>query len=217
MLYREIMAICSQIHTKHINTQCGQNVEFYLNLNYRVYTKEWRGNLVVTPTEHQLWRLHSRTGRCSPLRRQPPSLLATPFAGSNTMRFLSLGVRYRQCLRTTIAHVPQRTEWSDNACTADNYSGHAAPSLGWIWLPCGCVSCDPGCTHWRIVINPLNPELNPICYLLALLGVHHFLHVSRIRVKLLTLRLLMTYIYIYIYGAPILDVSRSHTTTQHSR
>jgi len=24
-------------------------------------------------------------------------------------------------------------------------------------------------------------------------------------------------IYIYIYGAPIRDVSRSHTTTQHSR
>jgi len=33
--------------------------------------------------------------------------------------------------------------------------------------------------------------------------------------KSLTLRLLMTYI--YIYGAPILDVSRSHTTTHHSR
>jgi len=29
-------------------------------------------------------------------------------------------------------------------------------------------------------INPLKPELNPICYLLALLGAHHFLHVSRI-------------------------------------
>jgi transposase len=62
-------------------------------------------------------------------------------------------------------------------------------------------------------INPLKPELNPICYLLALLGAHHFLHVSRIRVKLLTFRLLLS----YIYGAPILDVSRSHTTTQHSR
>ena len=61
--------------------------------------------------------------------------------------------------------------------------------------------------------NPLNPELNPICYLLALLGAHHFLHVSRIRVKLLTFRQLMS----NIYGAPILDVSRSHTTTQHSR
>jgi len=62
-------------------------------------------------------------------------------------------------------------------------------------------------------LNPLSPELNPICYLLALLGAHHFLHVSRIRVRLLTFRLLMS----YIYGAPILDVSRSHTTTQHSR
>jgi len=63
-------------------------------------------------------------------------------------------------------------------------------------------------------INPLKPELNSICYLLALLA-HHFLHVSRIRVKSLTFRRLMSYI--YIYGAPILDVSRSHTTTQHSR
>ena len=61
--------------------------------------------------------------------------------------------------------------------------------------------------------NPLNAELNPICHLLGLLGAHHFLHISRIRVKLLTLRLLMS----YTYGAPILDVSRSRTTTQHSR
>jgi len=27
MLYREIITICSQIHTKHINKLCGQNVE----------------------------------------------------------------------------------------------------------------------------------------------------------------------------------------------
>ena len=65
----------------------------------------------------------------------------------------------------------------------------------------------------QIVFNPQNPELNPIYYFLALLGAYHFIHVSRIRVKSLTLRLLMS----YIYGAPILDVSRSHTTTQHSR
>jgi len=32
-------------------------------------------------------------------------------------------------------------------------------------------------------INPLNTELNPICRLLALLGAHHILHVSRIRVN----------------------------------
>ena len=52
-----------------------------------------------------------------------------------------------------------------------------------------------------MTVNPLNPELNPICHLLALLGAHHFLHVSRTMVKSLTLRLLMSYIYIYIYSA----------------
>jgi len=62
-------------------------------------------------------------------------------------------------------------------------------------------------------INPLNPELNPMCSLLALLAAHHFLRISRIRVKSLTFRRLMS----YIYGAPILDVSRSHTMAQHSR
>ena len=46
------------------------------------------------------------------------------------------------------------------------------------------------------LFNPLKPELNPICYLLALLA-HHFLHVSRIRVKSLTIRLLMSFIYIW--------------------
>jgi len=44
--------------------------------------------------------------------------------------------------------------------------------------------------------NHLSPELNSICYLLVLLA-HHFLHVSRIRVKSLTLRWLMSYIYIW--------------------
>jgi hypothetical protein len=32
-------------------------------------------------------------------------------------------------------------------------------------------------------LNPSNTELNPICHLLTLLGAHHILHVSRIRVK----------------------------------
>ena len=36
MLYREIMAVCSEIHTKHINTLCGQNVEF-VNVKLVVY------------------------------------------------------------------------------------------------------------------------------------------------------------------------------------
>jgi len=44
MLYREIIAVCSQIHTKHINTLCGQNVEL-LNVKlvvHMVTTGLWR-------------------------------------------------------------------------------------------------------------------------------------------------------------------------------
>jgi hypothetical protein len=33
-------------------------------------------------------------------------------------------------------------------------------------------------------VNPLNAKLNPICHLLALIGAHHILRVSRIKVKL---------------------------------
>jgi len=35
-LCREIIAVCSQIHTKHINTLCGQNVEL-LNVKLAVH------------------------------------------------------------------------------------------------------------------------------------------------------------------------------------
>jgi hypothetical protein len=36
MLYREITVVCSEIHTKHINAQCGQNVEL-LNVQLVVH------------------------------------------------------------------------------------------------------------------------------------------------------------------------------------
>jgi len=36
---------------------------------------------------------------------------------------------------------------------------------------------------FNLAFNPLNANLNPICHLLALLGAHHILHVSSLRVK----------------------------------
>ena len=60
-------------------------------------------------------------------------------------------------------------------------------------------------------INPLNAELNPICYLLALLA-HHFLHFGRIRVKSLTLRLLMSYIYMEHLFLMFLDHTQRRST-----
>ena len=41
MLYREIIAVCSQIHTKHINTLCGQNVEFRNVKPVGTYINQW--------------------------------------------------------------------------------------------------------------------------------------------------------------------------------
>jgi len=49
MLYREIIAVCSEIHTKHINIMCGQNVEL-LNVNLVVHTYSYHSavHIVIT-------------------------------------------------------------------------------------------------------------------------------------------------------------------------
>ena len=79
--------------------------------------------------------------------------------------------------------------------------------------------------HWiekysDLVISWLSPVLKLMLRWLPSCCCMHFIQSSGfnfIKIKLiaLTLRRLMSYI--YIYGALILDVSRSHTTTQHSR
>jgi len=48
------------------------------------------------------------------------------------------------------------------------------------------MSTDVACQCYdkeRYFFNPINADLNPIRHLLALLGAHHILHVSRIRVN----------------------------------
>jgi len=40
MLYREIIAVCSEIQTKHINTVCGQKVELLSG----TYSDHWAVN-----------------------------------------------------------------------------------------------------------------------------------------------------------------------------
>jgi len=52
MLYREIIAVCSQIHTKHTNILCGQNVEL-LNVKLVVHIVTaglYRGFDVTVPS-----------------------------------------------------------------------------------------------------------------------------------------------------------------------
>jgi hypothetical protein len=44
-------------------------------------------------------------------------------------------------------------------------------------------NCVYFCMFCMLWFNPLNTELNPICHLLSLLGAHHILHISRVRVN----------------------------------
>jgi len=41
MLYREIIAVCSEIHTKHINTLCGKKAEFVNVKTGGTYSDHW--------------------------------------------------------------------------------------------------------------------------------------------------------------------------------
>ena len=41
MLYREIIAVCSEINTKSINTVCGQNIEFVSAKPGGTYSDQW--------------------------------------------------------------------------------------------------------------------------------------------------------------------------------
>jgi hypothetical protein len=65
MLYREIIAVCSQIHTKHTNTLCGQNVEFWNVIPHEdeggrgVAPYNFYTSVASTPRVSQ-----SRSGRC---------------------------------------------------------------------------------------------------------------------------------------------------------
>jgi hypothetical protein len=40
MLYRETIAVCSEIHTKHINVRYGKNVEFF-----GAFAKFWKSTM----------------------------------------------------------------------------------------------------------------------------------------------------------------------------
>jgi hypothetical protein len=58
MLYREIIAVCSEIHTKHINTLCGQNVEFVDVKPGGTYSNRWaiKERLLRLPTSDKVRR-----------------------------------------------------------------------------------------------------------------------------------------------------------------
>ena len=59
MLYREIIAVCSEIHTEHINTMCGQNVEL---LSFKLAVRK----VTTGPQMVNKYRWHFHTFTLSP-------------------------------------------------------------------------------------------------------------------------------------------------------
>ena len=76
-------------------------------------------------------------------------------------------------------------------------------------LPLPCVTVCHHVSTGLYIAEDLNSQLNRYIYLKSCI----WFRFSWFQRLCLTLRRLMS----YIYGAPILNVSRSHTTTQHSR
>jgi hypothetical protein len=60
MLYREIIAVCSEIHTKHINTLCGQNVEFFNVKPGGTYSNLLKVKWETLLTSEQLQKLYRK-------------------------------------------------------------------------------------------------------------------------------------------------------------
>ena len=76
MLYREIIAVCSHIHTKHINTLCGQNVEL---LNVKLAVQGFKRGV----PNMEIWQFEKKKLLCvRPLHRKPLLSLA-PSARTN--------------------------------------------------------------------------------------------------------------------------------------
>jgi len=48
MLYREIMAVCSENHTKHVNTLCEQNVGLLNDKSGGTYSDRCAVHIVTT-------------------------------------------------------------------------------------------------------------------------------------------------------------------------
>jgi len=90
MLYREIIAVCSEIHTKHINTVCGQNAEL-LNVKPGGTYSDHCTVHILTIRVCVLWRNTNKT-QCAALTSllETGTLLKIHFPGSRKTMYTML-------------------------------------------------------------------------------------------------------------------------------
>jgi len=142
--------------------------------------------LIVCGTSQSVWNSHAmKTDRSiyvHPVRKD-----------KQTVKKAAVGmwIEVTCCNRLQASTLRSTAVWS---------AGEGATGLKWsvsIERYLNCIFQGGHGVHWSSVyyyyyyslstlcrvFNPLNAELKPICHLLALLGAHHILHVSRIRVN----------------------------------
>jgi hypothetical protein len=73
---------------------------------------------------------------------------------------------------------------SDAFCGVTEYFCEHQVGIMNFYIPCILTLLKPAGCVMLYHFNPLNAELNLICHLLALLGAHRILYVSRIRVNI---------------------------------
>ena len=174
-----LMTRCNVLQYKSLPPWESQNLKPTTAKNWNTVRLQMNAavsKLVVTQTEHQLWRLHSTTGRCSPHFHRNVRVLLNRVL---QQRWIGRAAKGDNHLLPWPPRSPDLTPWNfflwgfvkDSVYVPPLFMSlnelraritHALqtitadmihPSLGRIWLPCGCVSCEPGCIHWRIVIN----------------------------------------------------------------
>jgi len=110
---------------------------------------------------------------------------------------ISCGGKGCRCVWLTTVRPTWAESWNQGASNSCNPQDLSRPVQGLLYLyrrsalPYNSpVKCALATQHIvtssvrKLALNPLNAELNPICHLLALLGTHHILHVSMVRVNL---------------------------------
>ena len=143
MLYCEIIAVCSQIHTKHINTLCGQNVELYIKTQSVPRSKH---SVSVIKTS-QLMLYREIIAVCSQIHTKHINTLC----GQNA-----------ECLNCepSVWEAPSGL-WSDDTCTQINIK-HCVDSLVMLPLCISTVTCS--CWYFKILRTPPAVRGN-ICYI----------------------------------------------------
>jgi hypothetical protein len=132
MLYREITAVCSEIHTKHINTRCGQNVEL---LNVKTRYLHWL----------QASNGYQQCVSCSPCPSVRPCLYG--FHPSFASSRLTLWSHYCHSFRTAGVSA---CRWIRSRADLQWASERASERAGWMWCDVmWCVEAVLTGAEWR--------------------------------------------------------------------